>query len=89
MKIVLCNSLMAGLLLSLCACGTSHSSGDNSPSQAPPPVSHTVFAPYIQDINKAKQVQNTVNAQKQVLDRAIQAQTGSSQSPAPSAQTPR
>ena len=88
MKMVLCSILMAGLLLSLCACGAGHSSSNNSTSQAPPPVSHTVFAPYIQEINKAKQVQNTVNAQKQALDRAIQAQTGASQTPPPPAQTP-
>lgn len=88
MRSMLRISSLAGLLLALCACGSNHASGKPAASDAPPPVSHTVFAPYVQDINKAKQVQNTVNAQKQALDRAIQAQTGSSQSPAPSAQTP-
>lgn len=79
---------MGGLLLLLDACGAGHSSGNRAASQAPPPVSHTVFTPYINDINKAKQVQNTVMAQKQSLDRAIQAQTSASNIPAPSAQTP-
>lgn len=83
--------LMSALALFLCACGPDHPSqraGTQTTQEAPPPVSHTLFAPYVNDVNKAKQVQNTVNAQKQTLDRAIQAQTGASRSPAPPAQTP-
>ncbi|MDE2071021.1 MAG: hypothetical protein KGJ04_07155 [Gammaproteobacteria bacterium] len=81
---------MSAFALFLCACGPDHQSqgtGKQAAQEAPPPVSHTVFAPYINDVNKAKQVQNTVNAQKQALDRAVQAQTSASSSPAPSAQT--
>ena len=84
--------LMGSLLLALDACG-SHSRAAKAAIQtgqnAPLPVSHTVFAPYVNDVNKAKQVQQIVNAQKQALDRAIQAQTAASSTPAPSAQTPR
>lgn len=90
MKSLLCGILMSGLALCLCACGPGHPSqrtGTQAAQDAPPPASHTVFAPYINDVNKAKQVQNTVHAQKQALDRAIQAQTGVSSSPAPSAQS--
>ena len=81
---------ISGLVLLLCACGPHNQpagAGKQAAQDAPPPVSHTVFAPYINDVNKAKQVQNTVNAQKQALDRGIQAQTGASSSPAPAAQT--
>ncbi|MGH8377518.1 MAG: hypothetical protein ACRER7_01045 [Gammaproteobacteria bacterium] len=75
-------------LLLIAGCGSSDNSGKNSAQDAPPPVSHTVFAPYIRDIDKAKNVQKTIDAQKQALDRQIQAQTGASTSPAPAAQTP-
>lgn len=87
MKTALYVILFTGLLLGLGACGSSDSSKNQAAQDAPPPVSHTVFAPYIREIDKAKQVQNTVNAQKQALDRAIQAQTGTSSTPAPSAQS--
>lgn len=90
MKSLQCGILASALALFLCACGPDHQSqdtGKQAAQDAPPPVSHTVFAPYLNDVNKAKQVQNTVNAQKQALDRAIQAQTGISSSPAPPAQT--
>lgn len=90
MKSLRCGIFLGGLALFLCACGPDHQpagSGKQAAQDAPPPVSHTVFAPYVNDVNKAKQVQNTVNAQKQALDRAIQAQTGASGSPAPTAQT--
>lgn len=89
MKSLVYGSLMTALLLLLGACGAGHPAGNTAGSQAPPPVSHTVFAPYVNDVNKAKQVQNTVNAQKQALDRAIQAQTGATSTPAPAAQSPR
>lgn len=89
MKSLVCSILMTALMLVLGACGAGHSAGNTTGSQAPPPVSHTVFAPYVKDVNKAKQVQGTVDAQKQALDRAIQAQTGTTSTPAPSAQSPR
>lgn len=79
--------LIAGLLMGLSACGAGKSSANSSAENAPPPVSHTVFAPYIREIDKAKQVQNTVNAQKQALDQAIQAQTGGTSTAAPAAQS--
>lgn len=89
MKSLVCGILMTALMLVLGACGASHSAGNTAGSQAPPPVSHTVFAPYVNDVNKAKQVQDSVNAQKQALDRAIQAQTGTTRTTAPAAQSPR
>ncbi|MBU6420679.1 MAG: hypothetical protein KGL98_01325 [Gammaproteobacteria bacterium] len=89
MKSLVCAILMTALTLVLGACDAGHSVGNTAGSQAPPPVSHTVFAPYVNDVNKAKQLQDTVNAQKQALDRAIQAQTGATRTPAPSAQSPR
>jgi hypothetical protein len=89
---MVCAALMGGVLLALGACGAGNraaKSANQTGQGAPPPVSHTVFAPYINDINKAKQVQHIVNAQKQALDRAIQSQSGTDNTPAPSAQTPR
>lgn len=91
MKLLPRGIFLAGLALSVCACGPGHQpagAGKQAAQEAPPPVSHTVFAPYINDVNKARQVQNTVTAQKQALDRAVRAQTGASSSPAPAAQTP-
>lgn len=90
MKSLMCAWCVAALALFLSACGTGNApqaTGKHMAQEAPPPVSHTVFAPYINDVNKARQVQDAVNAQKQALDRAIQAQTGASNSPAPSART--
>lgn len=82
-------------LLSICTilvmtagCGSSASDKGSQAQNAPPPVSHTVFAPYVRDINKAKNVQNTVNAQKQSLDKQIQAQSGSSNAPSATSQSP-
>ena len=92
MNTMICTVLTGSLLLTLAACGSGHHAAKtaiHTGQDAPPPVSHTVFAPYINDINQAKQVQQIVNAQKQALDQAVQAQTGGSHSPAPSAQTPR
>lgn len=63
------------ILALMAACGSSREDKASQAQAAPPAVSHTVFAPYIRDINKAKNVQNTVNAQKQSLDRQIQAQS--------------
>lgn len=89
MKSLVYGILMSALMLVLGSCGAGHPDGNTAGSQAPPPVSHTVFAPYVNDINKAKQVQDTVNAQKQALDRAIQVQTGTTRTTAPAAQSPR
>ncbi|HVA55300.1 MAG TPA: hypothetical protein VNI53_05835 [Gammaproteobacteria bacterium] len=69
-------------------CGASDDSDKNATQDAPPPVSHTVFAPYIREIDKAKNVQNTTDAQKQALDRQIQAQTGTSNAPSATSQSP-
>lgn len=85
MKILIAVALAGGLLAALSACGRNQSQTTVS-GDAPPPVSHTVFAPYVNDVNKAKNVQNVVNAQKQALDKAINSQAGGSTS-APAAQS--
>jgi hypothetical protein len=77
-----------GTLSMSAGCGSSHNPGKSATQSAPPPVSHTVFAPYIREIDKAKNVQKTVDAQKQAMDKQIQAQSGATITPAPAAQTP-
>ena len=69
-------------------CSSSDDSDKNAAQNAPPPVSHTIFAPYIRDIDKAKNIQNTVNAQKQAMDQQIQRQAGTNQAPEAATQTP-
>ena len=69
-------------------CGSSDDSHKNAAVNAPLPVSHTVFAPYIREINTAKNVQNTIDAQKQAMDRQIQAQTGTTSAPPATSQSP-
>lgn len=87
MKIPLTAALAGSLLALLAGCGPSYPQAAST-QDAPPPVSHTVFAPYVNDVNKAKDVQNVVNAQKQALDKEINSQTGAGTStPAPAAQT--
>jgi hypothetical protein len=87
MKII--SSFCVCAILSLAtACGASDGNDKNAAQDAPPPVSHTVFAPYIREIDKAKNVQNMVSAQKQDMDRQIQAQTAVSNAPAAITQSP-
>lgn len=86
MKILISAILVSGILTGLSACGSGQSQASAS-KDAPPPVSHTVFAPYVNEVNKAKHVQSVVNAQKQALDKAISRQTGGA-TPAPAAQSP-
>ncbi|MGH8398417.1 MAG: hypothetical protein ACRETA_09270 [Gammaproteobacteria bacterium] len=88
MKPIITLFIVAAFLL-ISGCSSSDSSSKDTAQDAPPPVSHTVFAPYIRDIDKAKNVQKTVDAQKQALDQQIQAQTGATTTSAPAAQTPR
>jgi len=75
-------------VLQMTGCGASGDSDKNATQDAPPPVSHTVFAPYIREIDKAKNVQNTINTQKQAMDRQIQAQAGASNAPTAVSQSP-
>lgn len=82
MKLLIAAALTGSLLAVLSACGHSQSQTTVS-GDAPPSVSHTVFAPYVNDINKAKNVQNVVNAQKQALDKAVHSQAyGATSAPA-------
>lgn len=72
-------------LLLTAACGSSQSPDRKAAAQnAPPPVSHTVFAPYVNELDKAKNVQNTIDAQKQAMDKQIQIQSGATPAPASS-----
>lgn len=81
--------ILAGVLLTgLSACGSGHPQASSSQT-APPPVSHTVFAPYVNDVRKAKNVQSVVNAQARTLNKAIRTQTGgATPTSAPAAQSP-
>lgn len=57
--------------------------------QPPPPVSRTVFAPYVQALDKAKRVGNTLQAEKRKTDRLLQqAEAGTSAAPAPATSPP-
>lgn len=88
MKALISAILVSSMLTGLAACGSGQSQASAS-EDAPPPVSHTVFAPYVNEVNKAKHVQSVVNAQKQALDKEINTQTGGGTSTrAPAAQTP-
>ncbi len=89
MKIPVIGMLLPlSLLLLLTACGSSNNSNVSAgkSSQAP---RKTVFEPYIQELNKAKQVQNVLQAEKQKMDQQIQAQTGTTRTPPAPAQPPR
>lgn len=89
MKIPVIGMLLPlSLLLLLTACGSSNNSNVSAgkSSQAP---RKTVFEPYIQELNKAKQVQNVLQAEKQKMDQQIQAQTGATRTPPAPAQPPR
>jgi hypothetical protein len=66
-------SLAAICVLVLGACG-----GGAEPAAPPdpPPVKDTVFGDMAGTMDKARGVQDTVNAQKQELDRQVQAAEG-------------
>lgn len=75
-------------MLVLAACGSDNSS-DQAATQAPPSATvvvpkNNVFSPLVQDLNKAKQVNNQVQQQFQKTDSQIEAPTPAS---APSAAT--
>lgn len=77
------------VVLLTAGCGASNNSGQNAAQNAPPPVTHTVFAPYIQDLNKAKNVQTTLQAEKQKTDQQLQqAEAGTTSTQPSSAQPP-
>lgn len=67
-------------LAMLAACGSGNAPDQTAANPAPPagtvsvPKSN-VFNPLVQDLNKAKQVQNQLQAEKQKTDQQIQAQS--------------
>ena len=74
------------LLLTLGAC-SSGSDSKQDKDNAPP--KKTVFDPYVQDVNKAKQVQGTLDAAQQKADAQLQqAESASTSSQPESAQPP-
>lgn len=79
---------VAGLMLVLAACGSNNAS-DQAATKAPPSGTvvvpkNNVFSPLVQDLNKAKQVNNQVQEQFQKTNGQVEAPTAAS---APSAAT--
>lgn len=62
-------------LLTACSAHT-HRTGQASADPSATAPQKTIFNPYLQDINKAKQVQATLEAEQQKTERQIQAQSG-------------
>ena len=60
------------LALALSACGPSH----DAPAREPPPVKDTAFGDMVGTIDKAKGVQDTVDAQKRAMDSQVRANEG-------------
>jgi hypothetical protein len=60
------------LALALSACGPSH----DEPAREPPPVKDTAFGDMVGTIDKAKGVQDTVDAQKRAMDGQVRANEG-------------
>lgn len=69
---------LAVLALGLAACGADAPPPpkDAAAQPAQPLPNSNVFKPYVQDLNKAKNVQKTVDDQKKAEDQAIQDQGG-------------
>jgi nitrous oxide reductase accessory protein NosL len=65
--------LAAIAFLALHGCGSS--SEQTAPAE-PPPVKDTAFGDMVGTMDKARGVQNTVDAQKQDLDRQLQSAEG-------------
>ena len=89
-KCEISTALLASLLL-LAACNSGRSPAKaSSDDQHAPPPHKTVFDPYIQDLNKAKQVQDKLQAQQQRMEQQLQqAQSGTTRDQPAPAQPPR
>lgn len=59
--------------ISLSACGPGH---DDAPAHEPPPIKDTAFGAMVGTIDKAKGVQDTVDAQKRATDSQVRANEG-------------
>jgi|GEM_PF-6857460 len=74
-------------LLALAACGSNNSSDQASATKAPPSGTiniskNNAFSPLVQDLNKAKQVNNAVQQQFQKGDNQLEAAGATSAPPA-------
>jgi hypothetical protein len=65
-------ALIASLTLGAC----STRSEDTEPASEPPPVEDTAFGDLVGTVDKAKGVQDTVDAHKQELDRQLRVNEG-------------
>ena len=64
-------------LATLCACFLAGCGSSSEPPQ-PPPVKDTAFGDLVGTMDKARGVQDTVDAQKQQADRQLEAAEGQS-----------
>jgi hypothetical protein len=62
-------------VLVLFGCGSS----DREQEREPPPVKDTAFGDMVGTMDKARDVQNTVDEHKQELDKQLQSQEGQSE----------
>ena len=72
-SIVLAAILNAGLITSMSGCGSS--TEPEAPAE-PPPVKDTVFGDMVGTMDKARGVQDTVDAHKRDLDQRMQSTEG-------------
>lgn len=80
--------VIAGCVLLLSACGSSSDSKQSKDADNAPPKK-TVFDSYVQDVNKAKQVQGKLDAAQQKADAQLQqAESAGTTSQPQSAQPP-
>lgn len=74
---------IVAVLLALAACGSSDKPAESAPTPLPNAATihvskGNVFSPLVQDLNKAKQVNNQVQQQGQQTDQAIESQSAPS-----------
>lgn len=74
------NLCIPAMLLALAACGSSDKPADSAATSLPNAATihvskSNVFSPLVQDLNKAKQVNNQVQQQGQQTDQAIESQS--------------
>ena len=68
--------ILLALIASLALGGCSAGSEDSTPASEPPPVADTAFGDLVGTVDKAKGVQDTVDAHKKELDRQMRVNEG-------------